>query len=140
MREEQLIVKIATVSENGTTISRHFGRATMYVVLTVENGKVINTEKRLRSAGGTCECHADSQTGHQQGAHGSDAASMAKHSNMADAIADCQVIIAGGMGYGAYASLKSRDLEPIITDKEYIDEAIRLFLTGKLENLMEKLH
>jgi predicted Fe-Mo cluster-binding NifX family protein len=135
-------LKIATVSENGTTISRHFGGAPMYVVLTVENGKVINKEKRLRSAAGTCSCHGDTQSDCHDGQadHGSDAASLAKHSNMADAISDCQVIIAGGMGYGAYASLKSRDLEPIITDKESIDEAIRLFLTGKLENLMENLH
>ena len=134
-------MKIATVSENGTTISQHFGRAPMYVVLTVENGKVVNKEKRIRSVNNTCACHhgSGSDCHDEQGAHGTDAASQTKHDNMADAIADCQVIIAGGMGYGAYASLKNRNLEPVITDEENIDEAVQLFVKGKLINLMENL-
>ena len=135
-------MKIATVSENGTTICQHFGQAPLYVVLTVENGKIINREKRLRSAIGICNCHGDVQTDchEEHGDHGSNAISLSKHSNMADAIADCQVIISGGMGYGAYASLKSRNLEPIITDEDNIDEAVKLFISGELVNLMEKLH
>ena len=138
-------MKIAAVSENGTTISQHFGGAPLYIVMTVENGKVVSKERRVRGAQNTCACHGSSQsschdehTGH--GAHGSDAESQTKHAIMADALADCQVILAGGMGYGAYASLKSRNLEAIITDEEYIDDAVSLFLNGKLVNLMEQLH
>jgi predicted Fe-Mo cluster-binding NifX family protein len=134
-------MKIATVSENGTTISQHFGRAPMYVVLTVENGRVVSKENRLRSAAGTCACHGESHSDcHSEADHGTDIASQVKHGNMADAIADCDVIIARGMGYGAYASLKIRNLEAIITDQKSIDQAVDLFLKGKLDNLMEKLH
>ncbi len=133
-------MKIAAVSENGTTISQHFGRAPMYVVMTVENGKIVGREKRLRSALGVCSCHDGAGSNCHDVNHASDTASLVKHTNMADAISDCQVVIAGGMGYGAYAALRSRNLEPIITDKENIDEAMGLFLNGNLENLMENLH
>jgi predicted Fe-Mo cluster-binding NifX family protein len=59
---------------------------------------------------------------------------------MAQSIDDCQVLIAGGMGWGAYESLKSRGIETIVTDVENIDEAVRLYVEGDLPNLMERLH
>jgi predicted Fe-Mo cluster-binding NifX family protein len=48
--------------------------------------------------------------------------------------------IAGGMGWGAYESLKSCGIEPAVTDVENVDEAVKLYLEGKLPNLMERLH
>jgi predicted Fe-Mo cluster-binding NifX family protein len=44
------------------------------------------------------------------------------------------------MGWGAYDSLKSRGIETIITDVTNIDEAVQLYIDGKLPNLMERLH
>ena len=72
--------------------------------------------------------------------HGYDASSQSKHSSMAEAIANCQVLIAGGMGMGAYDSMKSYNIEPIVTDMESIEEAVKLYLAGKLDNLMDRLH
>ena len=34
-------MKIAAVSDDGTTISQHFGRAPFYVVVTVEDGRIV---------------------------------------------------------------------------------------------------
>jgi predicted Fe-Mo cluster-binding NifX family protein len=134
-------MKIAAVTEDGETISQHFGRAPYYTVVTVDNGKVVSRERRNKAghdiAGGH-DCHED-QSCHE-GKHGMDAASQTKHAGMLANILDTQVLIAGGMGYGAYESLKSSGIEAIITDSETIDEAVRLYLDGKLENLMEKLH
>lgn len=48
--------------------------------------------------------------------------------------------ITGGMGWGVYESLKSRGIEPVVTDVENVDEAVKLYLEGKLPNLMERLH
>jgi predicted Fe-Mo cluster-binding NifX family protein len=59
---------------------------------------------------------------------------------MAQSIDDCQALLAGGMGWGAYDSLKSRGIETIITDVTNIDEAVQLYIDGKLPNLMERLH
>ncbi len=39
-------MKIAAVSGDGITISEHFGRAPFYVVVTVEDGKIVSRERR----------------------------------------------------------------------------------------------
>ena len=39
-------MKIAAVSDDGTTISQHFGRAPFYVIITVEKDKIVAREKR----------------------------------------------------------------------------------------------
>jgi predicted Fe-Mo cluster-binding NifX family protein len=134
-------MKIAVVTEDGATISQHFGRAPFYQVVTVEDGKVVSREKRNKAGhhtAGSHGCHEDHSC--HDGKHGMDAASQAKHAGMLANILDSQVLIAGGMGYGAYESLKSSGIEPIITDVESIDEAVKLYLEGKLVDLTEKLH
>ena len=59
---------------------------------------------------------------------------------MAEAISDCQVVLTGGMGWGAYEAMQGYGIEPIVTDVKNIDEAVKLYLVGKLPNLMERLH
>ncbi len=132
-------MKIAAISEDGTTISQHFGRAPYYVVLTVENGKVVSKEKRDKAGhhtfgGGQ---HPETVPGER---HGFDAGAQSRHAAMAHSIDDCKIVIAGGMGWGAYESLKSRGIETVVTDVEDIEEAVKLYLQGKLPNLMERLH
>jgi len=132
-------MKIAAISEDGVTISQHFGRAPYYVVLTVENGKVVNKEKRDKAGhhtfvGGQ---HPETVPGER---HGFDAGAQSRHAAMAQSIDDCKVLIAGGMGWGAYESLKSRGIETVVTNVENIEEAVKLYLQGKLPNLMERLH
>ena len=39
-------MKIAAVSDDGITISQHFGRAAYYVVVTVQNNQIVAREKR----------------------------------------------------------------------------------------------
>jgi predicted Fe-Mo cluster-binding NifX family protein len=132
-------MKIAAISEDGTTISQHFGRAPYYVVLTVEKGKVVNREKRDKAGHHTFASgqHPETAPGER---HGYDAGSQSRHAAMAQSIDDCKVLIAGGMGWGAYESLKSRGIETIVTDVESIEGAVGLYVEGKLPNLMERLH
>ena len=132
-------MKIAAISEDGTTISQHFGRAPYYTVVTVEDGKIASKEKRDKAGHHTFAAgqHPDTARGER---HGYDAGAQSRHAAMAQGIADCQVLIAGGMGWGAYESLKSRGIETVVTDVENIEEAAKLYLGGKLPNLMERLH
>ena len=132
-------MKIAAVSEDGITISQHFGRAPLYVAVTVKNGKIMNKETRAKTGHHifTAHQHPDVAPGER---HGYDAGSQVRHSSMAETISDCQVLLAGGMGWGAYDSLKSHNIEPVVTDAKNIDEAVKLYLEGKLPNLMERLH
>ena len=131
-------MKIAAISDDGVTISQHFGRATLYVVVTVEDGKIVNKETRDKAGHHTFAAHhPDLAPGER---HGYDTGSQVRHANMAETISDCQVLLAGGMGWGAYDSLKSCNIEPIVTDVGTIEEAVKLYLEGKLLNLMERLH
>jgi predicted Fe-Mo cluster-binding NifX family protein len=132
-------MKIAAITEDGATVSQHFGRAPYYLVLTVEDGKVISKEKRDKAGHHTFAAgqHPDTVPGER---HGYDAGAQSRHATMAQSIDDCQVLIAGGMGWGAYESLRSRGIETVVTDVEDIEEAVKLYLAGKLPNLMERLH
>jgi predicted Fe-Mo cluster-binding NifX family protein len=131
-------MRIAAVSDDGVTISQHFGRAPLYVVVTVEEGRVVNKEERQKAGHHTFAAHHPESAPGQR--HGYDAGSQVRHANMAGTIEDCQVLLAGGMGWGAYDSLKGRAIEPIVTDVRDIDEAVQRYLDGNLPNLMERLH
>ncbi len=131
-------MKIAAVSDDGVTISQHFGRAPFYVIVTVEGDKVVGKETREKSGHHTFAAHhADVKPGEP---HGYDAGAQIRHASMAETVADCQILLAGGMGWGAYDSLKSNNIEPIVTDVENIDEAVKRYIDGELDNLMERLH
>jgi predicted Fe-Mo cluster-binding NifX family protein len=132
-------MNIAAITEDGVTISQHFGRAPLYAVLTVEDGKIVNKETRAKAGHHTfaADQHPDTASGER---HGYDAGAQSRHATMAQSIDDCQVLIAGGMGWGAYESLKSRGIETIVTDVENIEEAVKRYLEDRLPNLMGRLH
>lgn len=132
-------MKIAAITEDGVTISQHFGRAPLYVVVTLEDGKIMSQETRAKRGHHTfaADQHGGPACGER---HGYDTGSQSRHASMAETIADCQVLIAGGMGWGAYESMRSYNIEPVVTDVENIEEAVQLYLAGKLPNLMERLH
>ena len=132
-------MKIAAITEDGIAISQHFGRAPLYLVATVEDGEIVSKETRDKTGHHTFAANQHPETAPGE-RHGYDAGAQTRHASMAETISDCQVLLAGGMGWGAYESMKSRNIETIVTDVGDIDEAIKLYLTGKLENLMERLH
>lgn len=132
-------MKIAAITEDGVTISQHFGRAPLYVVVTVEDGEVTGKETRDKTGHHSFagQHHEDSAPGER---HGYGAGAQSRHASMMETIADCQVLIAGGMGWGAYESLDSQGIKPIVTDIKNIDEAVKLYIEGKLLNLQQRLH
>jgi predicted Fe-Mo cluster-binding NifX family protein len=44
---------------------------------------------------------------------------------MAQAVADCEAIICGGMGSGAYESMRQLNIRPVVTELRHIDDAIQ---------------
>jgi predicted Fe-Mo cluster-binding NifX family protein len=132
-------VKIAAITDDGNTISQHFGRAQYYLVATVENGEIIDRELRekLSHAQFANEPHAADIPGQP---HGMDPASHNRHLQMAEAIADCEALLCRGMGMGAYESMKTRGIKPIVTDIASIDEAVMAYVEGKIVDQVERLH
>lgn len=135
-------MKIAAVSEDGVTISQHFGRAPFYVVVTVEDGKIVARETRdkMGHAQFAGEPHAEEAHAADPRGHGFGADAQSRHARMAAAIADCDVLLAQGMGAGAYQSMAQAGIRPVVTDIANIDEAVQAYIEGHLVDHTEKLH
>ncbi len=137
--KKELNMKIAAITDDGKTISQHFGRAPYYLVLTIEEGQVVNREMRDKLGHGQFQ-HMHSDEGHSGAEHGMHTASHDKHVSMAEAIADCKALLCGGMGMGAYESMRRLNITPIVTDLYDIDAAVQAFIDGKLIDHTELLH
>ena len=131
-------MKIAFITDDGKTISRHFGRAAHYLVIEVKNGQEV--DRQLRDKLGHAHFSGEGQRHESHLGSGMDAASHNRHQQMAQSISDCEVVICGGMGRGAYQSMQSEGIKPIVTDEEDIESALQLYLEGKLKDQTEKLH
>lgn len=136
-------MKIAAVTDDGFNISRHFGRAAYYWVVTIEDGVITREEKRdkLGHAHFSNEPHGDHHAAeHSTAGHGFDPAAHNRHSRILGAIQDCEVLLARGMGARAYASIQQAGIKPVLTVVESIDEAVQLYLAGILADHPERLH
>jgi len=132
-------MKIAVITDDGKNISQHFGRAPYYKVFTIENGEIIQRE--MRDKLGHQHFVGQHQTEENHGAqHGFDHASHDKHVNMAEVISDCQALLCGGMGMGAYQSMRQLNIQPIVTDLVEIEAAVKSYIDGSIEDHTEMLH
>jgi len=137
------VEKIALITDDGKDISRHFGRATHYLVVTIENGIVTGREMRDKPGHQHFVGQSGHQEDHQHGTgerHGFDPESQNRHFQMASVILDCAVVICGGMGMGAYEGMKSAKIRPIVTDITDIDQAVQAYLGGTLQDRTDMLH
>jgi predicted Fe-Mo cluster-binding NifX family protein len=132
-------MKIAVITDDGKTVSQHFGRAPFYSVFTIESGKIVTRE--MRDKLGHNQFSGSGEVEHQHGGqHGFDEASHNRHTQMANSIADCQVLICGGMGMGAYESMRRLNITPIVTDIRDIDAALQAYLDGTIVDQTSRLH
>lgn len=116
-------MKIAFPSSDGETISTHFGSAPIYTVLTLENHKVIEIEHRQNKGA--------SQHNHQI---------VNRNHNKFDILQDCQILIAGGMGENAIKRLGKMGITVFLVKENNIQEAVELFLIGKLSHEETRIH
>jgi predicted Fe-Mo cluster-binding NifX family protein len=129
-------VKIAIVTDDGRSVSPHFGRAGSYLVFTVADGAVVAREMRPKAAP-----HRDGERfdGSDDGSHDGPAAHQ-RHDQMIAPIADCASVVARGMGRGAYDRITAAGIQPVVTDIGDPDEAALACADGTIANLVERLH
>ncbi|APV43475.1 putative Fe-Mo cluster-binding protein, NifX family [Dehalogenimonas formicexedens] len=134
-------MKVAIASDDGKNISQHFGRAAYYIVYTIENDKVVSKEVREKvghhsfiEAPGSHSCHDHG------GEHGMDAESQNKHVSMLSAAEDCNYIVAGHMGGGAYHSMVNQGIEPLLTDVKDADQVVKAIVEDRFQNEIDRLH
>ena len=129
-------MKIAVVTDDGQTVSQHFGRAGLYSVVTVEDGAVVAHEIRPKAAPHSAsDAHSDGTPEDHTGP-----AALDKHTQMIGSIGDCACVIAGGMGQGAYTHIRAAGLRPVVTTIRDIDEAALDCASGRIVDHVESLH
>jgi len=132
-------MKIAAITDDGKTISRHFGRAGYYLVLTVEEGQIIERELREKLGHGHFHKQAHQPTAPGQ-PHGMGASSHNKHVQMSQAISDCEALLCGGMGMGAYQSMMALNIKPVVTEFDDIEQAVMAYVEGEIVDRTDWLH
>lgn len=119
-------LKIAIPTDDGETISSHFGQAIEFRVITLENNQVIHSELRPKAS-------------HRHGDH-SQTPGIHPGQQMVEAISDCQVLICGGMGTPAYNRARNAGLQVILTSLPSIQAALQAFAAGNLAHEEQLIH
>jgi predicted Fe-Mo cluster-binding NifX family protein len=122
------MTKIAFATDDLITISAHLGHAKKYLVYTVEKGRLTAREERSKPVHGH---EHQEERAHANGHF---------HDDMARVIADCQVVIARGMGKPALEGVERAGIQPILTELFTIEEALQAYLDGCLEHRPERVH
>ena len=130
-------MKIAVVTDDHSTICAHFGRAVYYEVFHISDGKVIGHETLPKASHNRSPEESHTEPGF---AHGQGSSEENLHTRMFAPILDCQVVLAGGMGQGAYNGLKQAGVQPLLTDVREIEQALRAYLEDRLTDQPELLH
>jgi len=131
-------MKIAVVTDDGKTISAHLGRATKYAVYSVEDRQIVAQELRDKM-GHQHFANENPDHDHEHG-HGHGRHAAEKHQRMFAAIADCDVLLARGMGQGAFAGLNQMRINPILTDIADVETAVTAVIENTIVNHTERLH
>jgi len=118
-------MKIAVPTNDGTTVSRHFGRSAAFQVFEVQNGKITGREMRRN----------DAQHKHEQGdcGHHHQDSGPHSHAGIVSILAGCEIVICGGMGWRAAEALQSAGIVPVVGPVEGSAEgAVMAYLNGEL--------
>ncbi len=119
-------MRIALPTDDGMSVSPHFGRSAGFLVFDIEDGQI---KKREMIRNPSCHPHEDGACGHASG--GSEPSHS--HSGILSALAGCSVVICAGMGWRAAEALKSAGVaEVVVTAPGLAEEAVGAFLAGTL--------
>ncbi len=133
-----MTIKIAIPTDDGVTISRHFGQARAFLIVTLDDGEIVAQELReLPDAGGHDHHHHhhDHNHDHHHGM-GGNPAHMAKF----EYVRDCQFLIGGGMGAPAVNRLNAMGIQVALTDHKQIADLLEEVKTGQVKHNPKRMH
>jgi predicted Fe-Mo cluster-binding NifX family protein len=118
-------MKIAVPTNDGVSISEHFGRSAAFLIVEIEDGSVKSKEIKQNAGQHT---HDHSSCGGGSGAH-----EAHNHGSIVAALAGCEVVICAGMGSRAAEALKQAGIrEIIVAPPGRADEMVGSYLRGEL--------
>lgn len=117
-------MKVAFSSMDGEKISAHFGRSKYFIVVEIEEGKIVNKEIRenphAREGG-----HEGKEHGHHQHHHSHHHQHHQDHSWISNVLGDCHLVVTKSLGYGARQNLEALGKKVVITKSSEIEEALK---------------
>jgi methionine-gamma-lyase len=109
IQTEEQIMKVAVTCDNLTTVACHLGRAPLFLIYDVTDGKPVLKEQRLNQhAGHSQPCSNSPNEAHVH--H--------DHSDVLAAVSDCAIVVARGMGRRLAVDLEARGIKPAIIDRD----------------------
>ncbi len=119
-------MKIAVASQDGVSVSDHFGRSTCFIVFDVSAGEIQGLEMRRDSF----VPHSESDCERIQR---SDAVGH-NYREMIAALEGCQVVLCRGMGWHAASELVRSGINPLVIQDELSPrDAVLKYIAGALK-------
>lgn len=130
-------MKIAIPSNDQSSICKHFGKAKGFVICEIEDNKIVAKNYKVNDfTGHVIGLANDKEHSHE---HNHDHSHhQHSHSGILNAIGDCKVVIAGGMGRRLYADFEQNNIQVFVTQEDSLDKALDLFLSNSLDNNTDK--
>jgi predicted Fe-Mo cluster-binding NifX family protein len=117
-------MRIAVPTNDGTSISEHFGRSAAFLIFETENGQI--KSRGLKTNAGE---HSHPRGEHKDpltGVHSHD------HTGILTTLEGCEMVICAGMGHGAAEALKGRGMQIVFAAPGPADQTVAAYLGGKL--------
>ena len=109
-------MRIAVPSDDGLTLSAHFGKCREFLIFEARDGQVAPLEGRPNAG-----CH-----GHGAGPEGG-------HAGMVEGLRDCQVVLCGGIGERAMQALRAAGIAAVRVEAAgNAQEIVAAFQAGAL--------
>jgi predicted Fe-Mo cluster-binding NifX family protein len=123
-------MKIAIPTNDGASVSEHFGRSASFLIFEIENGQIKSRELRTNGAKhsraqGECDHHSADNESHS-------------HAGILAALDGCEVVICAGMGQRAAESLKGCGTQIFVVPPASAEEKVVAYLAGKLTPQTER--
>ena len=117
-------MKIAIPTNDGTSISEHFGRSASFLIFDIENGHIKRRELKPNGAKhshspGTCDHRTTGSEPHS-------------HAGILAALEGCDIVICGGMGQKAAEALRSCGTQILLAPPASAEDTVVAYLAGKL--------
>ncbi|HEY52794.1 MAG TPA: hypothetical protein G4N94_04985 [Caldilineae bacterium] len=136
-------MKIAFVTDDGKTISAHFGQARYLSFITIKDGEVTSTEVIERNLEGHHSRHHKHDHDHDHGhgyGHGHGRGGGGGFQTKFLPLQGCDLLIARGIGPSAMNNVRALGVEVVLTDLKTIDDALAALADGSLAHNPRRLH
>jgi len=124
-------MKVAIATDDYKSVTGHVGRCNGFLIVTVENGNIKETEERENNF--TNHGRGNHGQGHGHHHHGEE--HKTGHQRLAEGLKDCSHLICHGVGWRLVEDLTVAGIKPILTNEEDALQAAIKLENGTLEIL-----